>query len=260
MENVAGLATRGKPVLDEFLHRLQSLGYIANYEVLQLSDYGVPQSRRRLVLLAGKGFTIPMPKRTHCHRGDPERNLKPWLTLAEVIKNTGEPVTLSEALERGGPKKFNWHVVRDLTDISIRRFRAVKPGVSRYSLPKELRPKCHKNNNKGFPNVYGRLSWKQTPPTITSGCTTPCMGRFGHPDELRTISIREAALIQTFPRRYKFDTEFMDTACDLVGNALPCIFAQKVAETCLKSFREDYLGKMSIRPYITSGSVFHART
>ena len=235
MENVPGLATRGKPLLDEFVERLESLGYLVNKDILQMADYGVPQSRRRLVLLAGKGFHIPLPKRTHCRKGDGKRKLKSWLTLADVIGNMGEPVTLSKAIEGGGPQRFNWHVVRDLREISIERLKALKAGSSRSSLPTELRPKCHIKSNKGFQNVYGRLSWKQTPPTITSGCTTPCMGRFGHPDELRTISVREAASIQTFPRQYKFDTKFMDAACDLVGNALPCHFACIAAKTCFRA-------------------------
>ncbi|MCK4224228.1 MAG: DNA cytosine methyltransferase [candidate division Zixibacteria bacterium] len=242
MENVSGLATRGKPILDEFVRRLESLGYLVNVETLQLAGYGVPQSRRRVVLLAGKGFHIPMPKLTHCRSGDPKKNLKPWLRVADVIKDMEEPVTLSEAVEQGGPKKFNWHVVRDLTEMSIRRFQAIKPGTSRYKMPMELRPKCHQNNEKGFPNVYGRLSWEQVPPTITAGCTTPCKGRFGHPEELRTISVREAALIQTFPKSYKFDTQFMDTACDLVGNALPCAFARIVAAKCRSALMEQSLG------------------
>ena len=239
MENVPGLTSRGKPLLDEFVERLESLGYLVNKDILQMADYGVPQSRRRLVLLAGNGFYIPLPKRTHCYKGDKKRGLKPWLTLADVIKNMEKPVTLSEAKERGTPHKFNWHVVRNLKEISIERLKTLKAGGNRSSLPTELRPKCHIKSNKGFQNVYGRLSWEQIPPTITSGCTTPCMGRFGHPEELRTISIREAALIQTFPKHYKFDTEYMDTACDLVGNALPCLFARKVATTCIDAMEKN---------------------
>jgi len=235
MENVQGLATRGKPLLDEFVERLEFLGYLVNQDILQMADYGVPQSRRRLVLLAGKGFHIQLPKPTHSYKGDGKKKLKPWLTLSDIIKNTGQPVTLSQAKERGGPQRFNWHVVRDLKEISIERLKALTAGGNRGALPKKLRPRCHVKSDEGFQNVYGRLSWEQTPPTITSGCTTPCMGRFGHPDELRTISIREAASIQTFPKYYKFDTEFMDTACDLVGNALPCLFAKKVATVCVNA-------------------------
>jgi len=236
MENVPGLANRGKPLLDEFVGRLESLGYLVNKDVLQMADYGVPQSRRRLVLLAGKGFEIPLPKPTHCRTGDGKNGLKPWLTLADVIKNMPKPVTLSCSKKLGGPKKFNWHVVSDLKEISIRRLKTLNAGDGRKSLPKELRPKCHVNSDRGFQNVYGRLSWGQTPPTITTGFTRTSMGRFGHPDELRTISVREAALIQTFPKRYKFDTKYMDVACDLVGNALPPSFSQKIANECLKSY------------------------
>ena len=236
MENVPGLANRGKPLLDEFVKRLESLGYLVNKGILQMADYGVPQMRRRLVLLAGKGFEIPLPRPTHCRTGDGKNGLKPWLTLADVIKNMPQPLTFSLSKKFGGPKKFNWHVVGDLKEISIKRLKTLNPGDDRKSLPKELRPKCHVDSDRGFQNVYGRLSWEQTPPTITSGFTKTCMGRFGHPDELRTISVREAALIQTFPMNYEFDTNFMTIACDLVGNALPPRFSQKIANECLKSY------------------------
>jgi len=236
MENVPGITTRGKSILEEFVKRLESIGYVTNMEVLQMADYGVPQFRRRFVLLAGRGFKIDFPKKMHCKEGDEKRRLKPWLTLADVIKNMGKPITLSQAKATGSPQKFNWHVVRDLSEISIKRLEALKAGSNRASLPKELRPKCHANSNRGFINVYGRLIWDQTPPTITSGFVTPAMGRFGHPGELRTLSVREAAMIQTFPMSYEFKTDFMKTACDLVGNALPPKFAEKAAKACLKAF------------------------
>jgi len=239
MENVPGLANRGKSLLDEFVGRLESLGYLVNKGVLQMADYGVPQSRRRLVLLAGKGFEIPLPEPTHCHAGDEKKGLKSWLTLADVIKNMPKPITFSCSKELGGPKKFNWHVVSDLREISIIRLKTLNPGDGRKSLPKELRPKCHVNSDRGFQNVYGRLSWEQTPPTITSGFTRTCMGRFGHPEELRTISVREAASIQTFPMNYEFDTDFMNVACDLVGNALPYRFARKVATVCIDALKRN---------------------
>lgn len=236
MENVPGITKRGKSILNEFVKRLESIGYEINMEVLQTADYGVPQFRRRFVLLAGKGFKIDFPKSTHCNKGNEKKKLKSWLTLADVIKNMWEPVKLSQAKRTGSPQKFNWHVIRDLKEISIKRFKALEAGNGRASLPKDLRPKCHANSNKGFINVYGRLSWEQTPPTITSGCVTPAMGRFGHPVELRTISIREAAMIQTFPKSYEFKTDIVRTACELVGNALPPKFAAKVAKACFIAF------------------------
>jgi len=259
MENVAGLATRGKRILYKFVERLRKRRYLVSSDILQMADYGIPQSRKRLVVLAGKRFEIPLPNPTHCKNGDAEKGLKPWLTLADVIKGMPKPINLSEVADSESPIDHNWHVVSDLTTLSKERLGALNAGENRRILPKHLRPKCHKNRDKGFINVYGRLSWDQTSPTITSGFNRPCMGRYGHPDEIRTISPREAALIQTFPMDYKFKTEYMSTACNLVGNALPYVFARKVAVTCLKSYRKKYPSKKSIRQYRISGSVFHAR-
>ncbi|MCP4364226.1 MAG: DNA cytosine methyltransferase [Planctomycetes bacterium] len=232
MENVPGITTKGKLILEEFVGRLKRMGYLINMDVLQMADYGVPQSRKRFVLLAGKGFYIPLPKPTHCSGGDEQKKLKPWVTVSEAIRNMAKPVTLSKAIKKGGPERFNWHVVRDLKPISIERLKAVKEGEDRTALPRRLRPKCHRKSNKGFKNVYGRMRWDEISPTITSGCITPCMGRFGHPRQLRTISIREAALLQTFPVNYRFKTKFTSVVRDSVGNALPCRFAKVVSHQC----------------------------
>jgi len=231
MENVPGITTKGKSILGEFVTRLEKLGYIVTMDVLQMADYGVPQSRRRFVLLAGLGFEIPLPKPTHSSNG----KTKPWVPISKVIRGLGKPVKLAYALKNGDPEKFNWHVVRNLKPISVERLRITKEGQDRTALPKRLRPKCHKVENEGFKNVYGRMRWNSVAPTITSGCTTPCMGRFGHPTHLRTISVREAALLQSFPKNYKLRTKFIETACDLIGNALPCRFAKVVSRQCNKA-------------------------
>ena len=237
MENVPGIATKGKVILDEFVRRLKNLGYVINMDVLQMANFGVPQSRRRFVLVAGKGFGIPLPRQTHSRKEDQKKNLKPWVSLKEILKGLPRPIKLFNAEKNGGPEEFNWNVIRDLREISITRLKAIKEGQNRLALPRELRPKCHKTKKAGFRNVYGRLSWDNVSSTITSGCTTPCMGRFGHPSQTRTISIREAALIQTFPKTYKFKTKFMDTACDLVGNALPPRFATIAGKNCFNALR-----------------------
>lgn len=238
MENVSGITTKGKLILDKFLDRLKKLGYLVNMGVLQMADYGVPQSRRRFVLLAGKGFNVPLPKPTHSRKGDVKKGLKPWMSISEVIKNMPRPVKLSVAIQNGGPEKFNWHVISDLKKRSIERLKIMKEGDNRLVLPRNLRPECHKTKKAGFHNVYGRLSWSNVSSTITSGCTTPCMGRFGHPEEDRTISIREAALIQTFPMTYRFKTTFMNTACDLVGNGLPFKFANIAGRNCFQALKD----------------------
>ena len=233
LENVPGIMNRGKSLLDQFISRIENMGYMVNHDVLQMADYGVPQSRRRFVLLAGLGFKINFPIKTHSQNNDDEEKpLNRWITLGDVIGGMKKPVTLSNAMKNGGPQKYNWHVVSELKDISIKRIRALSPGSNRFELPSELRPECHKRSKRGFSNVYGRLSWDQTCPTITSGVTTPAMGRFGHPDQLRTLSIREAAIIQTFPKSYRFKTNYMKTAREIVGNGLPPRFAKLAAKAC----------------------------
>lgn len=230
MENVPGLADRGKPLLDGFIKELEALGYSVNWDVLQVADYGVPQNRRRLVLLAGKGFPISLPKPTHSRFG--KNGLTSWKTLRSVIAYLPKPVTFSKAKNARGPIAFKWHVVRDICEENKERLRYAKPGRVRAHLPKRLRPKCHKDVDIGFNSAYGRMAWDQTPVTVTGGCTTFSKGRFGHPRQDRTISVLEAALIQTFPSSYIFDTDFIDSACNIIGNALPCDFATIVAEQC----------------------------
>ncbi len=227
MENVPGLAKKGKDLFDDLLKLMLSLGYIFEYKILQVADYGVPQSRRRLVLLAGKGFPIDFPSPTHSRVES--KNRKQWITVGSVIKDMPEPITLNESRKRGGPQGFNWHIVRNMSPENQKRLLKTKPGKSRTSIPNHLRPKCHKNLNSGFTNVYGRMSWDNVSPTITGGCTTLSKGRFGHPEKNRTISVREAALLQTIPIDYIIDTPYMDYACDIIGNALPCDFSEALA-------------------------------
>ena len=227
MENVPGLEQRGKRIFKKFLAQLRAAGYWPRWQVIQMADYGVPQSRRRLVLFAGRGFTVPFPEATHAKNPHPESKLKKWLTLRDVIANQSRPVTMSMAKKNGGPNKYKWHVVRDLQPQVAARLKAATPGKTWLSLKNSVRPKCHRGDYTGFTNVYGRMSWQQTPVTMTGGCTTACKGRFGHPNKSRTtISVREAALIQTFPRGYKFDTNRMEDVCDMIGNAVPPKFAQ----------------------------------
>jgi DNA (cytosine-5)-methyltransferase 1 len=235
MENVAGLATRGKSRLDAFVKGLELLGFVVRKDVLQLANYGVPQSRRRLVLLAGKDFAIELPKQTHSLKGDEKKRLKRCVRLGRVIKDVGKPLTLSKAMEEGGPIRHRWHVVRNLEDVSRDRIRALRPGQNRKALPKSLRPECHEDTNYGYTSSYGRLSWNEVAPTITTGCTSPCKGKFGHPSQIRALSIREAASIQTFPLSYSIMAKDMETAGELVGNALPPKFARIAARQCIEA-------------------------
>ena len=227
MENVPGLSGRGRSILDCLIGTLEASGYAVNWSVLQVADYGVPQSRRRLVLLAGRGFLIDMPSATHSRLGT--GGLPKWKTVGETIEGMPKPVPFVEARSKGGAHLFNWHVVRRLSSENQERLRLAQPGGSRLDLPVEKRPPCHARRSAGFQNIYGRMQWDKPSPTITAGCTTLSKGRFGHPEESRTISLREAALLQTFPKEYRFDTPYFERACEIVGNALPCTFAEAIA-------------------------------
>ncbi|KPN72768.1 DNA cytosine methyltransferase [Neisseria sp. 74A18] len=233
IENVPGLMYKGKLYLDKFISDIEKLGYIVNFNVLQVADYGVPQDRKRFVLLAGRGFEINIPQATHSRLGTDGK--KPWNTVKSALENLAPPISLKHTYESGGPQKFNWNVIRDLADINLERLKYLKPGGSRFDIPDELRPKCHKGNNKGFSNVYGRMDFNTVSPTITGGCTVLSKGRFGHPVELRTISVREAARLQTFPDSFQFVSNSIDQVCRIIGNALPCEFARVMSEACKKA-------------------------
>ena len=230
MENVPGLASKGKSLCDELTKRLEQLGYKCTQGILQVADFGVPQQRKRLVFLAGLGFSIDLPQPTHSGTG--QDGLSTWRTVRDAIGHMKEPLEFNEAKKLGELEKYNWHVVRALSPQNSRRIAYVKAGGSWTSIPENLRPKCHRGKYRGFTNVYGRMEWEQPSPVITSGCTTFSMGRFGHPEKNRTISVREAALLQTFPENYRFDTPYIGHACNIIGNALPCDFAEAVSRRC----------------------------
>ena len=238
MENVPGLVNRGSAIFERFIDMLRRNGYQEEWRVEQMANFGVPQSRRRLVLLAGRGFKINLPAPSRVRSPKQEVDQSPWVTIREAIGHMDEPVTLKTALQTGGPLSYNWHVVRDLLPRTKERLRAAEPGKTWRTLDESLRPPCHQNGYNGFTNVYGRMAWDQASPTITGGCTTPCKGRFGHPDSRRyTISVREAALLQTFPQNYRFMTDRMDAVCDMIGNAVPPLYAKLAAKQVLNSIR-----------------------
>ena len=235
MENVPGLTSRGRVLFDQLKSDLKNLGYKFDDScaVLEVADYGVPQRRRRLVLLAGRGFEIQLPERTHSAGG--RNGLKRWKSVWDTIgerNDLGDPLTLPEAKKQGDLNRSKWHTVRALSPQNVARIKAAVPGKSWTSIPEHLRPDCHRGGYEGFTNVYGRMEWDQPSPTITAGCTTFSKGRFGHPKAHRTISVREAALLQTFPEDYVFDVPYMDRVCTVIGNALPCDFAESIAKQC----------------------------
>ena len=168
-----------------------------------------------------------MPTPTHSRTGAGGRSR--WRTVRNAIGHMSDAIPFVDAAKKGGAHLFDWHVVRNLSEANRHRLVHAEGGASGMDTPDHLRPPCHRGGYSGFSNVYGRMSWDEPSPTITAGCTTLSKGRFGHPEKLRTISLREAAILQTFPENYHFETVAFERACEIVGNALPCDFAEAVA-------------------------------
>jgi DNA (cytosine-5)-methyltransferase 1 len=235
MENVPGLAARGRGTFRKFLRLLESEKYKYRWQFAQMANYGLAQSRRRLVLLAARQFDVSFPAATHAASKKLQPGQKPWRTVETVIGHLGAPKTLRQSRKTGGPQMENWHVVRDLQPQTKERLKAAIPGQTWRHVPTNLRPSCHQGSYIGFTNVYGRMKWDEVSPTITSGCTTSCKGRFGHPDRRRyTISAREAALLQGFPETHQFKSDNIDLVCDFIGNAVPPHYAHIVGKHLLR--------------------------
>lgn len=209
MENVPGLVCR-KP-FDELCDGLRRLGYRIKFGVKDAAHYGVPQRRRRLILLAGRGFEIRFPAET-----------KRMRSVRGAIGRLTEPSRGRDALHNM-PEKVRARRIRQLIED------VPKDGGSRTDLPKSRQLRCHKKSD-GFHDIYGRMAWHAVAPTITSGCFNPSKGRFLHPEENRAITMREAALLQSFPRNYVLDTSAGKEAVALmIGNALPPEFIRRHA-------------------------------
>lgn len=200
MENVPGLADDKR--FEAFLKKLKRLGYLGTHRVLDAAEYGVPQRRRRLIYLAGLRMEIPFADKTA-----KMKTVKDAIGDLPKAGQSGDPV--HDMPENRTPKVLE--IIRLIP----------KDGGSRKDLPDEYQLECHRRCS-GFKDVYGRMSWKKVAPTITSGCFNPSKGRFLHPEENRAITMREAALLQGFPRQYKFPTTNNKSAVALmIGNALP---------------------------------------
>lgn len=237
MENVPGLLTRGKRLFEKMCHRLESAGYDLTWGVLQVADYGVPQLRKRLVLLGGSGFRIELPEPTHSFDGA-ESGLRPWRTVRNAIGGLPDPPLRSQVVSGAAKPPFVWHFGRDIAPVVQKRLsHALRNGGDRSTLPETLRLACHNRREDGYSDVYGVMSWDLPSPTITSGCTNASKGRFGHPGSARPLTPREAAVLQSFPLSYKFIGSGVESVARQIGNALPARFAAKVAKAAADAIR-----------------------
>lgn len=225
MENVPGLA------LDEsFENALQEFkiaGYFTDWKVVNVKEYGVPQSRKRLVLVGSRLASIKIAEPTNKKR-----------TVRQIIGKLPLPEESNDPLH----KVFPCHTSK------IQRFIQLIPhnGGSRKDLGKSKQLKCHQKENVGFNDVYGRLRWDDYSTTITGGCLNPSKGRFLHPEQDRCISAREASLLQSFPKTYIFPVDIPRTKLALmIGNALPPDFS-KIQALNLKKHILEHLNNLQV--------------
>ena len=227
MENVSGLGgKRGKTILEELISTADEIGYNVHVELIDAQIFGVPQRRKRYVIIG--------------ERKDLGNNY-------QYPSDTGIRRTVRDTIGQLPPPPDNYcdhpeiplHRRDKLSKINLERIRAVKAGQGRDDLPIELRANCHLKDSSviGYPNVYGRMEWDEVSPTITARFDSFTRGKFGHPVDDRTISLREGALLQTFPMDYVFSGNKVDVARQ-IGNAVPPLMAEYIGKSILESYNK----------------------
>jgi DNA (cytosine-5)-methyltransferase 1 len=223
MENVPEVL--GHDVFKDFLAMLR--GYEIDFKVVECDRIGVPQTRSRLVLVASKlgKIKLALPK------------TRKKTTVRNAIARL--PKIKAGESDEGDPL----HTSSSLSDLNLLRMRSSKQGGTWRDWPTRLVAPCHrKKSGKTYSGVYGRMSWDDPAPTITTQCFGFGNGRFGHPVQHRAISLREAAIIQSFPRRYAFVEDgkpvHMKTLGRLIGNAVPVELGRVIAKTLVKHAQE----------------------
>lgn len=208
MENVPDV-TKHK-VYDDFVNNLKKNGYFVWADKIDCTKYEVPQNRLRHVLLASKLGPIHF--------------VQAFSSVSKTVRDTIKhlPSIRHGEIDKNDPL----HRSSKLSELNLKRVIASKPGGTWRDWPQDLLAACHqKDSGKGYGGVYGRMEWDKPSPTITTLCYGFGNGRFGHPTQDRAISLREAALLQTFPLTYEFakkgDPIIMKTIGRMIGNAVP---------------------------------------
>jgi len=227
MENVPNLSN--KQVFKNFVTQLEELEYKVKYKNVYCPDYGIPQKRRRLVLLASRFGQIDLIPPTH--------KKDKYKTVREAIGHI-EPIGSGEK-----SKKDNLHFTAKLTDINLKRIKSSVPNGTWEDWDESLWLECHKKETgKTYKAVYGRMSWDEPAPTITTQFYNYGTGRFGHPAQDRALTIREASILQSFPVQYKFVEEgnkvMLTRIAAHIGNAVPVNLGYVIGKSILKHLTE----------------------
>lgn len=206
MENVRGITKT--ELFKDFVNELKELKYKVNYDVVYCPDYGIPQNRSRLVLMASLLGELNVPKKTH------EKN--EYKKVKDIIHSL--PKIKSGEADCSDPV----HKAKNLSPLNIRRIKQSKPNGSWKDWNPELLPKCYiRATGSTYTAVYGRMDWDSVSPTITTQFYNYGSGRFGHPQQDRALSLREGALLQTFPIDYKLGEVCLSRLGRHIGNAVP---------------------------------------
>lgn len=227
MENVSGIAgKRGKTILQQLIENVEEIGYHVHVELLDAQDFGVPQRRKRYIVIGERadiGNHYLYPASTG------ERH-----TVRDTIGDLPEP-----PLDGTDHPEFSLHRRDRLSARNLQRIRAIKEGQGRDDLPDELLADCHKIDSSviGFRSVYGRMAWDDVAPTITARFDSFTRGKFGHPTQDRSISLREGALLQTFPADFDFVGNKVDIARQ-IGNAVPPMMAEQIGKSIIESYKK----------------------
>jgi DNA (cytosine-5)-methyltransferase 1 len=227
VENVPGLQRidgRAGGPLPEFIALLGKLGYAYDLKIVPASGFGVPQKRERLILMASKSAELNIPLPTHGTRRRRLATVRDWIGMLPPL-----------AAGSTDPKDAD-HRSMALSAINLRRIGATPEGGGREGWPKSLQLDCHRKFD-GHTDVYGRLAWDRPASGLTTRCISYSNGRFGHPTQDRAISVREAACLQTFPRRYKFVGTLASKARQ-IGNAVPPLMAKVIGRAYVRHASE----------------------
>jgi len=231
VENVPGIQkVTGNSTLTRFRKRLGALGYTPTVGIVESQKYGVPQRRRRLVLLASRHGAIDLPEETHGPQiSSGFSTVRDWISHLPSIQ-AGET----------HPSVLN-HRAASLSELNLKRIKATPPEGTRANWPAELRLDCHtKASYSGHTDVYGRMKWDGPATGLTTRCISLSNGRYGHPEQHRAISVREAAALQTFPDSFEFFGSLGSQARQ-IGNAVPVLLAE-VFGTHILSHAKRYAG------------------
>ena len=216
-------------VFKEFVADLEARDYYVDYQVVNCAEYGLPQQRNRLVLLASQLGSIKLLS--------PKEFKRKTKTVKDAIGKL--PLIEAGAIDPKDPL----HQSSSLSDINCKRILISKPGGTWRDWPEELVADCHKKKSgKTYSSVYGRMNWNEPAPTITTQFFGFGNGRFGHPEQNRAISLREGAILQSFPKKYKFTAPGEPISKKvlgrLIGNAVPVKLGELIGKSILKHVTE----------------------